>query len=628
MIFKKIWWIGIILIVALSVLAEEDSLRPLNDGKILENFEALWAGYDPTKEPLETEILKQWEQDDVILRVVRYRIGVFKGKKAMMAAIYGFPKEGKNLPGLVQIHGGGQYADYRAVLTNAKRGYATISLAWAGRINAPGYLVDHKGVKLFWDDATNNPDYKLTSDWGALDAYHDPCRNLDNSFFQIAPASWTLDSVDSPRNCPWFLCTLAARRALTFLQQQPEVNPEKLGVYGHSMGGTLTVMTAAADSRVKAAAPSSGGLSVRNHPIPLFRATLDDDVSLKNITCPIIFLMPADDFNARVDDLQKALGEIRSMDWRVTCGPNHNHQDTPEYMVDGLLWFDQQLKRTFSFPRTPDASLNLKTSDSTPSFTVEPDIAKPILSVDIYYTQQGQMDGEKDDTDNTKNRFWKHAETRKMGSAWIAQLPLESTKKPLWVYANVLYPLDSPVTAADYYYSIYTATQFNLSSRMIIATPDRLKESGIRVTEKPSLMIETFGKDWQKNWFTYDLTSWGRRTHKIYDDLWKAPTEAKLALDIRSAQPNKLVVGLDDYAAEVRLTGGHEWQSIILVPADFHNVEGSSMLNWKAIKELRLEPSDMLNSNNAGKEKSLGLGANWQGPNPEFRDLRWVENPK
>ena len=68
-----------------------------------------------------------------------------------MAAIYGFPKGVTNCPGLLQVHGGGQYADYRAVLTNAKRGYATLSIAWAGRISAPGYNVSPNEVKLFWE---------------------------------------------------------------------------------------------------------------------------------------------------------------------------------------------------------------------------------------------------------------------------------------------------------------------------------------------------------------------------------------------------------------------------------------------------------------------------------------------
>ena len=96
-----------------------DSLPPLKDGKAPQTFDELWQGYDPRAEPLEVEVLKEWEEDDVIMKVLRYRIGVFNGKKAMMAAIYGYPKGAENLPGLVQIHGGGQFADHRAVLTNA-----------------------------------------------------------------------------------------------------------------------------------------------------------------------------------------------------------------------------------------------------------------------------------------------------------------------------------------------------------------------------------------------------------------------------------------------------------------------------------------------------------------------------
>ena len=103
----------------------------------------------PRREPLDVETLKTWQEDGVTLRVVRYRIGIFKGQKAMMVAVYGFPQSPSKLPGLVQIHGGGQYADYRAVLTNAKRGYATLSIAWAGRIAAPGYTVNPAGASVW-----------------------------------------------------------------------------------------------------------------------------------------------------------------------------------------------------------------------------------------------------------------------------------------------------------------------------------------------------------------------------------------------------------------------------------------------------------------------------------------------
>ena len=311
----------------------KDTLAPLKDGKVPQTFDELWAGFDPRAEPLDVEILKEWEEDGVVLKVLRYRIGIFKGKKAMMAAVYGYPKGGSKLPGLVQIHGGGQYADYKAPLSNGKRGYATISISWAGRISAPGYRVSPNEVKLFWAGKTEDPMYKVTTDWGALDGYHAPCRNPRNNFAGVKPAEWTLDAVDSPRNNPWFLCTLGARRALTFLEQQPEVDRERLGVYGHSMGGKLTVLTAGSDPRVKAAAPSCGGLSNRKTGDLLFDATIADDVYLKHIKCPIIFLSPANDFHGRINDLQTALTEIQSTDWRVTCSPHHNHQDTDEYEV-------------------------------------------------------------------------------------------------------------------------------------------------------------------------------------------------------------------------------------------------------------------------------------------------------
>jgi len=166
-------------------------------------------------EELETEVLSEWEEDGVLLKVVRFRIGVFKGKPAKLAAVYGVPKsateKNEKLPGLLQIHGGGQYADHRACLTNAKRGYATLSISWAGRISATKYRVNPEIVKLFWDNKTDDSKYKLTTDWGLLDAYHAPCRNSKNNFTNVAPAEWTLDPIDSPRNNPWFLCATECR---------------------------------------------------------------------------------------------------------------------------------------------------------------------------------------------------------------------------------------------------------------------------------------------------------------------------------------------------------------------------------------------------------------------------------
>jgi Dienelactone hydrolase family len=138
--------------------------------------------------------------------------------------------------------------------------------AWAGRITVPGHAVGPKQVKLFWDGMTTDPEYRLTTDWGAIDAYHSPRRYPANSFQLDPPSENSIDPVASPRNSGWFPCVMAARRAITLLEQQPEVDADKFGIYGHSMGGKLSVLTAGIDKRVKAAAASCGGVSDRSYP--------------------------------------------------------------------------------------------------------------------------------------------------------------------------------------------------------------------------------------------------------------------------------------------------------------------------------------------------------------------------
>ncbi|MCA9046857.1 MAG: dienelactone hydrolase family protein, partial [Planctomycetaceae bacterium] len=385
----------------------------------------------------------------------------------------------------------------------------------------------------------------------------------------------------SPRNSGWFLCALSARRALTFLEQQPEVDPRRLGVYGHSMGGKLTVLTSV-DERVKAAAPSCGGISDRYNSSPLFNATLGDDVSLREISCPIFFLSPSNDFHGRIGDLPDAVHEIQSKDWRVTCSPHHNHQDTPEYEVATQLWFDQHLKGTFSVPQAPRAKLQLETNDGVPQLVVKPDTSREILSIDVFYTQHGKPNEQPEDREDTMHRFWHCVSPKKINGEWTAALPLTSTDKPLWVYANVLYKLDEPITGAGYYYGIYTADSFNLSSVMNVASPDELQAANVSAAQMPSRLIENFEGEWQKEWFSYGRSEWSLMTHKLRDATWAAPEGARLAFDVKSESPNKLVVLLDDYAAVIELSGGSDWQHVELTLNDIRNYAEESLPNWNS----------------------------------------------
>lgn len=604
-----------------GMAALKETLPPLRNGVAPQTYDELWQGFDPRAESLDTEVLKEWEDDDVLLRVVRFRVGVFKGERAMLAAVYGFPKDGKKLPGLVQIHGGGQYADHKACLMNAKRGYATVSISWAGRISAPAYRVTPNEVKLFWDGKTDDPNYRVTTDWGALDAYHAPSKNGKDAFVSIRDGSedWTLDDVPSPRNSSWFLCAVAARRALTFLERQPEVDGNRLGVYGHSMGGKLTVATAASDLRVKAAAPSCGGISDRYNKNPMHRATIGDASPLQRITCPIMFLSPANDFHGRIGDLPTAIKDVKSTDWRVTCSPHHNHQDTAPYEVATLLWMDQHLKQTFTLPKTPAAKLKL---EDIPVFTVEPDTSRPVQSVDVFYTQHGNLGGA-EDLNDAKSRFWHHARTSHKDGKWTAKLPLRDSDRPLWVFANVHYALAEPVFGAGYYYGTYAATNFNVSSLLKVVSPQELKQAKVRKALHRQHTIEDFTGAWEKEWFTYRPAEWARSTFKLNESIWRAPAGATLAFYVQSAEPNTLVVLLDSHAAEVELTGGDAFQTIELSPADFKDAGGAPLEDWSGVRLLKLSHAEHLRPKRGDQSKPRRVGKNWQGVPPKFRHLHW-----
>jgi len=84
----------------------------------------LWADVDPRKDDLGAKVVREWEKDDIVYRYITFHVGKLKGKPALLAAFFAFPKGAKNLPGLFHLHGGGQRAFLHEVEFYAKRGYA------------------------------------------------------------------------------------------------------------------------------------------------------------------------------------------------------------------------------------------------------------------------------------------------------------------------------------------------------------------------------------------------------------------------------------------------------------------------------------------------------------------------
>ena len=591
--------------LALIALLVAPLAVPAAEPKAPDTVTALWADFDPRKDALDAKLVREWEKDGVVYRTVTFHVGTFKGKPARMAAFYAFPKGAKKVPGLLHLHGGGQRAFRHEVEFYAKRGYACLSVNWGGR--------------EMEDAKPGDPN----TDWGPVD----PTQANVPGYFNLKPGEKYLDPFDSPRNNNWYLLTLGARRGLTFLEQQPVVDADRLGVYGHSMGGHLTVYVAGSDSRVKAAAPSVGGSGFRTQPWPLlpehkpqvpngdvkmFDATLGFESYAPHVKAPLLWLGSTNDFHGLMDDTYRTGALVPHKNVRYAFAPHLNHRFTPEFEVTRPLWFDQHLKKGFTFPATPDSKLALATADGVPELRVTPDASQPVAAVHVYYSIDP----------DPRARFWRSASAKKTGGTWTARLPVPDTDRPLFAFANVAYALKK---AEPLPFAKPTET-YALSSPLHTRTPKELQKAGVKATDRPTPLIDDFAHGW-RDWYTLSADNphhWEFSTRKLSDPTWQGKPGQRLTFEVTAEKPNELVVVLTENffrpyrgkqrqaAAVVKLAGGKEPQTVSLKLTDF----GDGPASWQTVDLLSLRPYVETDG------KVLG-SKSWAGSQPRFRNLRW-----
>ena len=610
-------------LLALMTHLGAETLPALKDGQAPTNLDALWGDYDPSKEPLEVEVTKEWEQDGIVCRVIRYRVGIFKGQPATVAAFYAFPKGATALPGLMHIHGGGQSANLATVVTDAKRGYASLSLNWGGNkmTFADGKLYDG-----------------LNTDWGALDATHPPQRNPVNHFAGgTKPDAFTLDAVDSPRNDNWFLVTLAARRGLTFLQSQPQVDPARLGVYGHSMGGRLTTHLTGIDKRVQAAVPSCGGSGdltatldempggQRSKATPLALATISENPYIARLSAPTLWFSPTNDFHAHMDNMAWNWRGVPDSLLRLSMSPHFNHRHDHASALTQHLWFETHLKgKTGLIPTTPKIILEL---GRVPKVVVTPDSALPYQAVRIYVSQDV----------HELTRFWRSVEAKQVDGRWVAEAPLMDSTQPLFAYASVVYPTpeayrkiaNPPGTAnSDTYY---------FSSRETWATPAQLKQAGAEVDDSHERMIcadsAAWGDWYQLSWDHPAL--WSITTRKVKDPKWRGPAGAKLRFEIAAREDSWLAVRCmsnewgafaagpkAEYAAVKKLEVKGGWATVEVDLSDLRPIGATkaTLADWSTLTDLSFTPNIPVELKTAEMTPTKGWTREL---NPVIRNLRW-----
>ena len=564
--------------------SQEDSLTPYTQvSEVPQTALELWKGYDPRKGNLEVKIHKEWKQDGVVSRLISFKVGTFKGSDSRIAAYYCFPENGEKNPAFVWSHGGGQKAERSRGHYFATQGFATVDINWLGR---------PLEVEL-------DPDNSWGTDWGKIDPTHGggfyPHALRKEFKYSFHPDAHSVDPIFSPRNSNWFILSLAGRRALTFLEQQPEVDPSKLGFAGYSMGGMITSMTAI-DKRLKAVAPFIGGTAnlYQNYAgmnsgadiheigdLDLHKKTLDPGAYWKHVTVPVMFISSSNDQYATLDRIYQSMDLLPHDNWRVTCNMHTGHRPGPEQWVVLNHWFKQYLAGVEqNIPTTPSSTFNIE--KNTAHFTVTPAQQERLVDVEIYYSYGP----------NPITRFWKKAEARKEENTWKAELPVHP-KLPLYTFALCRYrlPAEQPLekgSAKTVVLNSYEHT--HIPEDIDLVAFDNLPKSGL---------IDDFSNG---------MVNWGSRgqpgfkTHKFQDPELDTTPGNKLAVTLNLKKGQELLMNLDidgrynDPDKEIgkfsysRIVNGNGAQIIILEPKDFKKgktrkgkKENNTPLEWSKV---------------------------------------------
>lgn len=565
----------------------------------------IWKDYDPVKESLDIKIISEWEEEGIRFKEVYFTGRSIENGRSRIYAVYSTPVgSGKN-PGILHIHGGGQTVNIEWLKFWGGLGYAALSYNWGGE----------------WP---NREKYTL---WG-------PFTYANHKKVEPIATKHPSQAYDS-----WYEWTLAARRAVTFLESQPEVDREKIGVFGISMGGSLVWRIAATDERLKAACAiygcgweeqaetfkyGEGVVSEEEKPEVLrWNTQMAPQAYAPYLKAPILYLSGTNDFWGNMERAFDTLDAVPAdIERRQAFTPGFNHHIGAGFVMNLPLWMDRWLKTGKDWPQTPRLQISLD-SEGVPAAVLLAENMEDIRGVETCYSVENP---------NAYFRHWRKTESRKMEGSWIASLPVADTGKQVFAFANIAY-----------------GSGIVISSNLSVAVPAELGSA--KATDSPSgILFDASGEldSDTAGWVTNSpgtnpippvpvplkTIRWkdGRKalalqgnyslhTYKVGDSKWRGRRGAKLHLQVLSRKDDcfSVVAGCmkgavdrgtsETFYSSVYIEGKEEWQVIELPESAFHSNEGEDVLkDWSGINYLQIKKPD----------------TQWADAHILFTDIQWV----
>jgi len=328
----------------------------------------------------------EWIDKSKPISTLYYSAEDYRGKARRVFAYYGVP-EGASAqnkkPAMVLVHGGGGTAFKKWVEIWVKRGYAAIAMDLAGKGVERSPLAD-----------------------GGPDQTHQ--QKFDDLTGGIKDA-WPYHAVAN------------IIRAVSLLQSQPEVDPERIGMTGISWGGYLTSLASGLDTRLKVTVPVYGCGFLHHNSAWLkdferlgpelaeqWVKNFDPSSFLHQATMPMLFVNGTNDFAYPLDSYQKTYRSAKGpRTLCVTVRMPHGH--TPGWNpVEIGLFVDSVLENGKALAKIGEVSREGK------AVSLAFESAVLIKSAALHYTT---------DTGMWKERKWKSIAAKINGKQVNATLP-------------------------------------------------------------------------------------------------------------------------------------------------------------------------------------------------------------
>ena len=551
----------------------------------------VWKDYDPDAGDFKEEIVYEETKDGIYYKDA-YISAYVNDEEVRVYCKYAVKAGAKNAPGLMDVHG--WYGAPRISMDYVNDGWAVLAHGYAG------YKFEGRQHYTKYAEALSYGNMKGP---------------LVNSKLKDGA------SITEPSQTSDYVWYAIQRRALSYLLAQKEVDPNRIGAKGYSYGGTI-MWNLGMDPRVKAIVAYFGigwleyyrTRGVWMYEVPpkppektpgeeLYLSAVAPQAHVPYVRAASLWLNGSNDHHGgheRGCETFKMFPSGVPWDFAIQARGHHN---TEKLGDNCKLWLEKHVlgKRHF-WPARPASAIRLD-KDGVPELHVTPSSPEKITELKAYYALKNPVsfgrawrDTEAVRRGGTRSRPTEdatpesrpgaspgHAEAERMGTTWVAKLPVLNVDDYVFGFANIRYDNNCVV-----------------SSDFEAAIPSKLGKAV--ATDKKSNVISEGTGQWSHvapvegvggiKGFRPLNNRWGTSNKQFSDPKWQAPKGADLNFQFYCTQPQALILDANGhYVADLDITASDDWQTMVIRAEQLkRKVHNFPLADWSEVSSLAIKP--------------------------------------